>query len=203
MATEHTSQRRFLVESRGVQPLTFKAVLFQRGESTIIDIKGNEDLSKGVTYLITRNDNNEDLTTIGAESNLAGTYFVSNGNYYNLFSADLKLSFDRGAPVLNILENTLGYTPYCVYGNPGAYMLNCVGNEFQNYLANKTPVIIKINQNGVGLFENSTNVRGAFSYEEGLVYIIAYLNYDNSSEDNLLNDGDNFFRTSIEIEVYI
>lgn len=203
MGTENITKRRFLVEKRGVQPLTFKAVLKQKGASSVKLLNGNDSLYKGVTYYIERNDNNEDLTTIGAESNEQDTFFVSNGDYENLFSADLKLSFDRGAPVLDILENTLGYTPYCRYANIGTYTLNSTGNEFPNYVANETPVIVKINQNGVGVYNNLSTVRGAFSYEESLALVMAYLNSDNSLADNLLNDIDNFFRTSIEIEVYI
>lgn len=203
MAIEHTQQRRFLVENRGVKPLTFKAVLAQEGGGNIVTVKGNEAIDKGFTYFIIDNPNNEDLTSIGATSNEGGTRFVSNGDYFNLFSEDVELEIDLGAPVLYIYENTLGFTPYCMRNTTGVYGLYCAGIEFANYVTNNTPVIVKVNQNGVGVVDNLSTVRGAFSYEEASVLIYAYINSDNSLNDNLLNDSDFFFRTSIEIEVYI
>ena len=203
MAIEHTTQRRFLVENRGVQPLTFKAVLNQEGSANLVNITGFDAIDRGVTYYIVANPKNEDLTSIGATSNEVGTAFVSNGDYFNLFSEDVTLRLNTGAPILRILENTLGFTPYCVQSDTGNYSLRCAGVEFENYRVNDTPVIVKINESGATVANNLSSVRGAFSYEEAIVNILSYLNEGNILEDNLLNDSDNFFRTSIEIEVYI
>jgi hypothetical protein len=207
MATEHTTKNRFLVETRGVQPLTFKAVLYQNGGTVVVNATGNQKLYKGVTYRINRNDNNEDLTTIGAQSNLAGTNFVSNGDYEDLFSADLKLSYDRGAPVLNVFENTLGYTPCVAYVGLGMYQIfigdNLQETLWQKYAYNNIPIITTTKGIGAGFFGNTTIVNSVFSYEEAIIYINSIDAATGDSEDNLLNDIDNFFRTSIEIEIYI
>ena len=207
MATEHTTKNRFLVETRGSQPLTFKAVLYQNGGTVVVNATGNQRLYKGVTYRINRNDNNEDLTTIGAESNLSGTYFVSNGDYEDLFSVDLKLSYDRGAPVLNVFENTLGYTPCTAYLGRGMYQIfigdNLQETLWQKYAQDNTPILAKIKGFGAGFFGVTTIVNAAFSYEEGIIYINSINAPTGSNADNLLNDIDNFFRTSIEIEIYI
>jgi len=207
MATEHTTKKRFLVETRGSQPLTFKAVLYQTGGTVKVNVTGNQRLYKGVTYYIERNDNNEDLTTIGAESNLANTYFVSNGNYQGLFSVDLKLSYDRGAPVLNVYENTLGYTPCVAYISNGMYQIffgdNLQETLWQKYAYNNTPILAKTKGIGAGFFGNTTIINSVFSYEEAVIYINSINLMTGDSEDNLLNDGDNFYRTSIEIEIYI
>jgi hypothetical protein len=74
----------------------------------------------GVTYLI--NDNlGGDFTNVGAPNNNNGTYFVATGTTPNAWGGGgSTLTYNTGAPVVTVLENTIGNI-WFEYGGVGYY----------------------------------------------------------------------------------
>jgi hypothetical protein len=112
----------------------YTALLTQSGGSNISttgNINGgpNKDVDGfdiGVTYEITANPNNTNLTKYGATSNSVGTKFVSNysGNLTDDdIDVDVIFSFNTGAPVVTVLENTIGNI-WFTYSQIGQYLIN-------------------------------------------------------------------------------
>ena len=65
-------------------------------------------LTIGVTYEIGNNSGGADFTTVGAPNNDLGTKFVATGTNPNWGNDVADLSYNTGAPVVNVLENTIG-----------------------------------------------------------------------------------------------
>lgn len=68
-------------------------------------------LTVGITYRIGSNDSNTtDFTNVGAPDNVVGTYFVATGTTPTSWGTDDngELSLNGGAPVVIVLENTVG-----------------------------------------------------------------------------------------------
>jgi hypothetical protein len=95
----------------------------------------NGDLIIGRTYRI--NDVGGDWTNVGAPNNLEGTWFVATGttpNYWiNGEGVEGGLFYNTGAPVVTVLENTIGNVWFTYYG-VGFYNINSNGL----FTANKT-----------------------------------------------------------------
>ena len=64
-------------------------------------------LDIGVTYYIDDNAGSPDFTNVGAPNNNVGTYFVATGTTPASWG-EAGLSYNSGAPVATVLENTLG-----------------------------------------------------------------------------------------------
>jgi hypothetical protein len=75
------------------------------------------DLTIGVTYYIDDNASNPDFTNVGAPNNNVGTYFVATGTTPNSWG-EAGLAYNAGAPVVTVLENTIGnvYWSYIIAG---------------------------------------------------------------------------------------
>jgi hypothetical protein len=113
----------------------FTALLTQSGGSALDDAEGGDTLTLGVTYLITSNPDNEDLTVFGAPNSELGTSFIC--TYAGtLISANLQ--FNTGAPVATVLENTIGNV-WFTYESEGTYIIN--SNDL--FTTNKTYVTIQ------------------------------------------------------------
>ena len=78
------------------------------------------NLTIGVTYIIDNSGSGWDFTNVGAPNNDAGTYFVATGTTPNSWGIDGQLGFNSGAPVVTVLENTIGNVWFLYEGN-GAY----------------------------------------------------------------------------------
>jgi hypothetical protein len=106
----------------------YTALLTQSGGDNN-SLISNNPLTIGVTYLI---DNNEggtaDFTNVGAPNNNNGTYFVATGNNPNSWgaTASAELIYNTGAPVVTILENTIGNI-WFTYQGDGTYLINSNG----------------------------------------------------------------------------
>ena len=135
----------------------FTALLTQSGGDDVLELSGGDDFQIGVTYLILDNPDNQDLTVFGAPNSNVGTYFICTNLGINL----ALLQYNTGAPVVNVLENTIGNV-WFTYANVGTYRINSdelfVDKTFMD-LSNVT----NINNNdsgsafiGVGLLENSS-----------------------------------------------
>ena len=87
---------------------------------------GNDTLTIGVTYWIIGNSNNVDFTNVGAPNNNQDTYFVATGTTPNSWGdsvGDPILGYNTGAPVVTVLENTIGNIWFTYY-NAGIYIIN-------------------------------------------------------------------------------
>jgi hypothetical protein len=86
------------------------------------------DLIIGKTYRI--NDVGGDWTNVGAPNNLEGTWFIATGitpNYWiNGEGVEGSLFYNIGAPVVNVLENTIGNI-WFGYNDVGNYSINSNG----------------------------------------------------------------------------
>lgn len=101
----------------------YTALLTQDGSDDPIAIYTG-DLNIGVTYSITANDGSGDFTNVGAPNNEQGTSFVATGatpNSWGNFEM-VALEYNNGAPVANVLENTIGNI-WFIYGAIGEYRI--------------------------------------------------------------------------------
>ena len=86
-------------------------------------------LTIGVTYYINNDSPGMDFTNVGAPNNIAGvsTYFVATGTTPNSWGAgegtmNGTLTFNTGAPVVTVLENTIGNI-WFTYNDVGNYRI--------------------------------------------------------------------------------
>lgn len=100
----------------------YTALLTQSGGDDPRDIDGG-DLNIGVTYQITDNSGDADWTNVGSPNNEIGTYFVATGVNPNSWGTTGTLLYNNGAPVVTVLENTIGNI-WWTYGNVGSYPVN-------------------------------------------------------------------------------
>ena len=110
----------------------YTALLTQSGGSNYIYISSSP-LTIGVTYLIAHNQNNDaDFTNVGAPNNDIGTYFVATGTTPNSWgTGTVDLRYDEGAPVVTVLENTIGNI-WFTYDYVGTYQMKSDGLFTQN-----------------------------------------------------------------------
>lgn len=101
----------------------FTAIVSQSGTSSTLSVFGDESIVAGVTYYIQENPDLNDLSMYGAPNNSAGTLFVSNQSGPLPYTASLELTYDTGAPVAVVLENTIGNI-FFTYDGVGNYSAN-------------------------------------------------------------------------------
>lgn len=169
----------------------FTALLTQSGGDNAQLIYSGE-LTVGVTYYI-NGSGGWDFTNVGAPNNNAGTTFMATGttpNSWGTADPGNGLSYNTGAPVATVLENTLGDVWFS-YGGVGGYYINSNGL----FTANKTTTAFMPNQytespsdlyNFNGYFLDGSNIA-----------INSYFNYN--TQDGLYGG---FASNSIEIRVY-
>jgi hypothetical protein len=163
----------------------YTALLTQSGGDSDAGLIDN-GIVVGVTYRITPygNEIGVDFTNIGAPNNNAGTYFVATGITPNSWGINTDdswvLQYNTGAPVVTVLENTIGNITW-KYDSVGGYYIENV--LFEN---NKTLVLI-------GSLTSNDHTWFAQCYEPQV-----YINTFSSgvSSDSIL------YNTSIEIRVY-
>jgi hypothetical protein len=80
-------------------------------------------LSIGRTYEITDYQLGDDFTNVGAPSNASGVKFVAIGDTPSVWTNSSELSWNYGAPLVTVLENTIGNI-WWTYGNVGSYSVN-------------------------------------------------------------------------------
>jgi hypothetical protein len=103
----------------------FTALLTQSGGSFLDKLESSsliQNVTKGVTYTID-NASDGDFTNVGAPNNDVGTSFVAiNDNIPNNYN-NAALLFNTGAPVVTVLENTIGNV-WFTYESTGNYEIN-------------------------------------------------------------------------------
>jgi hypothetical protein len=166
----------------------YTALLTQSGGD---DIAGQYSgtLIIGRTYeIIDVGDPAGDWTNVGAPNNNEGTYFVATGTTPNSWGDGGGLSYNSGAPVVTVLENTIGNI-WFTYGEEGFYAINSDGL----FSVDKTFFTSSLGPNGgdyatpalLMLYRNDINT----------VQLIT-----SNVNGNALNDC--MLKTSIEIRVY-
>lgn len=175
----------------------YTALLTQSGGDNIQYINWDDDpntLTIGVTYTITQNEDNTDFIPVGAPNNNVGTSFVATGTVVNWptgpSTGNNQLSFNTGAPVVTVLENTIGNI-WFTYNAVGNY----VANSDDLFTINKTTTAFLPNQ----YIESPVDIFSYTGYVAGpdIVVINSYFNY--SPQDSIYGA---YAPNSIEIRVY-
>ncbi len=131
-----------------------------------------------------------DFTNVGAPNNEIGTLFVATGTTPANWGQNGNLNFNTGAPVVTVLENTIGNI-WFTYDAPGLY--NILSNDL--FIDTKTTVNMfpaQFIESPVDIY-NST----AIPVNVGRIALLSYYNY--LAADNALSYGG---PTMIEIRVY-
>jgi hypothetical protein len=169
----------------------YTALLTQSGGDDPLSIDSGL-LTIGVTYYINNNSSGMDFTNVGAPNNIAGesTYFIATGTTPNSWGAgegtgNGTLSYNTGAPVVTVLENTIGNI-WFTYDMVGRYNVNSDGLFTTNKTYSVPYVYSPLSDLPNGIFIENLTV----NYSQ----IISIYNAD--TVDNQLSN------TSIEIRVY-
>jgi len=162
----------------------YTALLTQSGGDDPLTTTGGT-LTIGVTYEITNIQTGDDFTNVGASSNTNGVKFVATGTTPTIWTNSSELSYNNGAPVVTVLENSIGNICWS-YASTGNYM----GILLNAFTSNKTAVFIS----GQGIGAGFGVVTTAFSLGINQVDVMTQ-NTDGGINDYLIN-------TPIEIRVY-
>jgi hypothetical protein len=169
----------------------YTALLTQTGGDNQDSTIGDEGLLLGVTYTITANPDNYDLIPYGAPNSNVGTSFVSTSDGETLpYTASLILTFNSGAPLVTVLENTIGNI-WFTYDSVGVY----VANSDNLFTINKTVTEMLPER----YIENPETIYSyqCFPTTPNKIAIMGIL--DNESADNTLGT---YAQNVIEIRVY-
>ena len=183
--------------SQGGNPIkpykVYTALLTQSGTDTESTINSGS-LTIGVTYTVNQNSPGMDFTNVGAPNNNLGTKFVATGTIPNSWGegATYTLAYSEGAPVVTVLENTIGNIWFTYQGN-GFYFINSNGL----FTINKTwGFSVSVFAGTTGIIEPiSIDISGAGGSEPPNTISIRLQGGDFGGDD-LLN------KTPIEIRVY-
>jgi hypothetical protein len=163
----------------------YTALLTQSGgDGPLTTLSGA--LTVGVTYKLGTIQGNDDFTNVGAPTNEFGISFVATGTTPANWESETELEYNTGAPVVTVLENTIGNI-WFTYDTVGKYYANSNGL----FTENKTLALV---------YENSADVEGA------IVQILSnrisnnQIAIENGADGNL---SDNLIiNRPIEIRVY-
>jgi len=123
----------------------YTALLTQSGgDNPDQEVDGDQTINKGVTYEIINVASGDDLTTIGAPNNTLGTKFVATRDATGEFNGATILYYNTGAPVVTVLENTIGNI-WWTYNGIGNYFANSNGL----FIENKTVSFISTSGSGI------------------------------------------------------
>jgi hypothetical protein len=173
----------------------YTALLTQSGGDDPLSIDSGL-LTLGVTYVINNDSTGMDFTNVGAPNNNLGISFVATGTTPSSWGANEgtfngTLVYNTGAPVVTVLENTIGNI-WFTYNGVGYYQVN--SNEL--FTADKTTVILSPNLYIETDTDVYTNYVSWSSLESNLSIITAY---NNAYQDSTLNYNGNVM---LEIRVY-
>lgn len=101
----------------------FTALLTQMGGNNLQSLLSQDtpSLTIGVTYQIVDDGGfGWDFTNVGAPNNDLNTSFIATGTTPASWGTNAMLQYNTGAPVANVLENTIGNV-FCVFNADGVY----------------------------------------------------------------------------------
>jgi hypothetical protein len=112
-------------ELRGYKVYT--ALLTQSGGDSLIEITSGL-LTVGVSYNITSSSTGDDFRNVGGplittDDEFLETYFVATGTTPTNWTNETVLGYNTGAPVVTVLENTIGNI-WFIYSADGEYYIN-------------------------------------------------------------------------------
>ena len=168
----------------------FTALLTQSGGDGPTTNIGDETFYKGITYLIVDNPNNEDLSSIGAPNNNVGTYFICSRDVFGEFTVSLNLGWNTGAPVVTVLENTIGNIWFS-YAGSGAYTISSNGLFTDNKTIFQSNTFYESDYGSI--IDCYTSIRNNTS---GAITLKSFSRVDGAEINNAL------YNTPIEIRVY-
>ena len=173
----------FAAQSRPYKVYT--ALLTQSGGDVVESIQSSP-LVIGTTYTINDYIPNDDFKNVGAPSNQNGVSFVATGTTPNNWSEASELTYNTGAPVVTVLENTIGNV-WFTYNVAGEYFLNTNGG----LTVAKTIALITPNfstgYNAIGVGYGNSDFLGITTISLG---------------DSILPQNNALYNTPIEIRVY-
>ena len=163
----------------------YTALLTQSGDDNP-DSTYSGDLVIGRTYQIfdLGGAAGYDFTNVGAPNNNIDTWFVATGTTPNSWGTNVCLNYNSGAPVVTVLENTIGNI-WCEYVGAGTYQIKC-DNLFT---ADKTTIAHKS-------LTSWANGISSETHDPSIFNILTFKMDDGNAGDGLLN------KTPIEIRVY-
>jgi len=129
----------------------------------------------GATYLIT-DFVDGDFISVGAPNNNTGTYFVATGTTPNWgTSGDNIVSYNTGAPVVTVLENTIGNV-YWLYGGEGYYTGNLTDGFIGDFFFQNDRVVffsgsVVIGQMAMSIYKNDDNQIGVDTFKIDGTYV--------------------------------
>ena len=166
----------------------YTALLTQSGGDDPYNVTP-QPLTIGQTYKITEYYSGDDFTNVGAPSNAQDISFVATGTTPAVWTNGSGLYTNGGAPVVTVLENTIGNIWFTYHG-VGYYDIN----KDSNFEQNKTFVILTNNLSGnVGIIGQNMAL-GFECYGDNVIQLTTAV--DNAYENGVL------FNTPIEIRVY-
>lgn len=187
-----------ITENGGLPYKVYTALLTQNGTDTESTINSGS-LTIGVTYTVNQNSPGMDFTNVGAPNNNIGTKFVATGTVPNSWGdgATYTLAYSEGAPVVTVLENTIGNI-WFTYNSIGYYEIQ-LSNPID---VDKTFLYIG----------NGPTVGGTIFYEESAFKTISFPGSSGTASTLILFTSSNGFgggftngglnKTPIEIRVY-
>ena len=175
------------INGQQLQPYkVYTALLTQSGGNDPLNLLSQDSpsLTIGVTYEITDDGGSGwDFTNVGAPNNDLGTYFVATGTTPADWGTNGMLQYNTGAPVVTVLENTIGNVWFTYMGTG-----ECSINSDGLFTSNKT------------VFFGSASGLG-----DDVIILAALDNIPNLVEvrvvDSTIAPADNY-GSSIEIRVY-
>ena len=164
----------------------YTALLTQSGSPSNEGLNSGE-LTIGVTYTINTYSEGDDFTNVGAPSNIDGVSFVATGTTPNTWIGGTTLVYNTGAPVVTVLENTIGNIHF-TYNGVGYYIASSEPESL--FPVGKTVCFL----GSVG--DDSASPAYGFLRLGGSDQCRILTQINNTNEDNVL------FNTPIEIRVY-
>lgn len=166
----------------------FTALTLQSGDSSKLNLSVGSSFEIGRTYIIASYVAGDDFTNIGATQNATGSVFIATGATPSVWNEKSStIEYITGAPVVNILENTLGHV-WFEYITTGQYSLK----SNQLFTDNKTTITIG-SEGYSGDYNRIINISREDS-NSSQIFIEAY-------SDTTLSDGLLYY-TTIEVKVY-
>jgi hypothetical protein len=172
--------------SNTVRPYkVYTALLTQSGGDNDKEVTSG-DLTIGVTYRINVDGTDANFTNVGAPNNNLDTSFVATGTTPNSWGTNGSLRFNAGAPVVTVLENTIGNI-WFTYVDAGGYSV--VSDNL--FVDNKT----FINVTHLPIIDNGARFTFIKSSDPALIALVTVDDANSRKNEILLN-------TPIEIRVY-
>ena len=181
--------RVYILEQSGAGSYKVYTALLTQSGGDDIQSTDTGTLTIGITYRIANPSPGMDFTNVGAPNNEINTYFVATGTTPASWGSientgNSTLEFNNGAPVVTVLENTIGNI-WFTYEGVGNYLIHLPSAIYSKTIC----------------FATSND--SAQNYSVGFFSIGSYINGSvNISQFDLTGSAfDNFFQ-AIEIRVY-